>query len=573
MAVVDYNLAISKFKDVIGFDQSNTIVLVNYLSNKKITVKNTSDRFTNWASSLRLIKFVPLFESDPNFKNNNFVKLKNANSAEKEAELFSTIGKGSFGQIFKGSEHSEQVYKFIKAPEGSSEEYLENFFRGIFLEAWIQTILSSDPTYGKNIAKVIKLKRADIANGIFIIMENIPFTSEQVFKTIKSGDSNNLLTMKGMLPMFKQIAYALDHFRKSYNFFHRDFHLNNFMATEDGTIKIIDFGLSCIRLNINDGSEAIFSMPGGKGPMDSTLTQQMGSSDTGCASFDILMLITSMYELLMPRNMLDVELAIFFELLYLYVPTGFPEDFPLKMNIMSWSLAGLRSTLDHLSKKPYIDALILLDSKIANLRPNSPPRIKDTLERKRATLAKHMSEIEPNRLFWTTYPDTLNKYKTLFTNQGDPFRSFRTDIFKTICDDPVGFFRKNEIDVSNYLINSVIDAQKKINPIYIPALPNTIYLKLIDKNFKEPVVNSKDTKSMPVAKPIPHDNKLPLSLVLSSPSLVPNSGKPRAIGWVGWVSGLFNKVKAGIKKRVTGQGGRKSIKRKNLRKNRTLKYL
>jgi serine/threonine protein kinase len=451
MAVVDYNLAISKFKDVLGFDQSNTIVLVNYLSNKKITVKNSSDRFTNWASSLRLVKFVPLFESDPTLKNNDMVRLKNANSTEKEAELFSTIGKGTFGRIYKGSEHTEQVYKFIKAPEGSSEEYLENFYRGIFLEAWIQTILSSDPTYGKNIAKVIKLKRANIANGIFIIMENIPLASDTLFRAIKGGDSNHRLTLKGMLPMFKQIAYALDHFRKSYNFFHRDFHLSNFMASEDGTIKIIDFGLSCIRLTNNDGAPTIFSMPDGKAPVDDSIIQQMGSADNGCASLDILMLITSMYELLMPRNMLDVELAIFFELLYLYLPTGYP----IKLNIMTMALVGLRSTLDSLRKKPYMDALIIVNSQIANLRPNSNPRLKELLAQKQAGLAKQILEIQPTRLFWTTYPQTLNEYKSLFNSQGDPFINFRTDNFKNICDDPLAFLRENEIYVSNYLINSV----------------------------------------------------------------------------------------------------------------------
>jgi hypothetical protein len=98
-------------------------------------------------------------------------------------------------------------------------------------------------------------------------------------------------------------------------------------------------------------------------------------------------------------------------------------------------------------------------------------------------------------------------------------------------------------------------------------------LKLLDKNYKEPDVNAKYKNSMPATKPVPHDNKLPLSVVLSSGDLVPNNGKPRAVGWVGWVSGLFKKVKNAVKKRVTGHGGRKSIKSKNRRKNRTLKYL
>jgi serine/threonine protein kinase len=385
---------------------------------------------------------------------------------------------------------------------------------------------------------------------------------------IKNKDLNGLLTLKGLMPVFKQIAYALDHFRKSYNFFHRDFHLGNFMALEDGTIKIIDFGLSCIRLNNNDGVPTIYSNPTGNTPVQDILKRQMASDDNSCASLDILMLITSMYELLMPRNIFDVETSIFFELLYLYMPDGGV----VKINILSQSLVGLQTSMEYLRKKPYEDALIIVNSKIANLGPNSKLEFKEILLKKKAKLQKLLSEVTKPRLFWTTYPDSLNKYVTLFTSYGDPFINFRTENFRKICDDPLGFLTENEIYISSYLIVSVIPAQRKSNPYYLPALPNTIYLKLLDKNYKNVPNNENLKDSMPVAKQIPEDNKVPLEIVLSSGNLVPNDGLPRAVGWAGWAKGLWNKAKETVKRGVTRRGGKRAPNG-SFRKNKTLRYV
>jgi len=563
MELVGHDLAIRNFKEVLGFDQSNTIILVNYLSNTKITVKNSSDRFTNWASSLKLVNFIPVTEGDP-IKNNNIVTLKNANATAKNWDTFQTVGRGSFGRIYKGVKHSEQVYKFIKAPEGSTEDYLENFYRGIFLEAWIQTILSSDPIYGKNVAKVIKLKRANIANGVFIVMENIPLSSGALIDKIKNRDPNKLITLKGLIPVLKQIVNALDHFKKSYNFFHRDFHMANFMAADDESIKLIDFGLSCVRLNNNDGVPTIFSMPEQQQVVHNSLKQMMNSNDNSCASFDILMLITSMYDLLIPRKILDVETAIFLELLYLYMPNGGV----IKFNMMAYVLTGIRTMIDQNAKKPYVDAIFAVNTQIFNLPADASPESKKLLFQKLARYTKAFSELQETRLFWTTYPLIINQYMTFFTGYGDPFVNFKTDNFKNICDDPAGFLKENEMYITNYLVGSVLEAQRKTNPKYAVALPNTIYLKIMDKNYKEPLPENEELKnSMPVKTPVPVDNGEPLEAVLSSVDLVPNNGKPRAVGWLGWAKGLMNRAKAVVK--GTKKGG---LRGKQQRKY-TLKYL
>jgi len=48
-------------------------------------------------------------------------------------------------------------------------------------------------------------------------------------------------------PIFHTLASALQRFRDTYGFFHRDLHGGNVMVSGDGKVKIIDFGMSCMR--------------------------------------------------------------------------------------------------------------------------------------------------------------------------------------------------------------------------------------------------------------------------------------------------------------------------------------
>lgn len=307
-----YETAIANFQEVLGFDKSNTIQLVEFLENTKISGVNTHDRFTKFSRSLGLVNFKP---SVPSGNRGSINGNTNANTIIK-------IGSGTFGKIFRGQHHKELTYKLLVERSGLNAVALEEFYRGVFLEAWIQTILSSDPTHGKNIGKVLKLKRTTSPNGVFIIMEFLPLSLPKLFEFVLKNP-NGVLTMGAPLsPMLIELSTVLTYFSKHYNFFHRDLHLKNIMISV-ATVKIIDFGLSCIQFTNRNGDKVFYSMPNTIYPVaDETLTF-LESAGKSCFSYDLLTFMTSLDEYYIRQKLADLETTLFFELLYLYTkPDG-----------------------------------------------------------------------------------------------------------------------------------------------------------------------------------------------------------------------------------------------------------
>jgi serine/threonine protein kinase len=163
-------------------------------------------------------------------------------------------------------------------------EDIENYHREVYLEAYIQTVLQSDTTFGRNVATIQNMYRDEGVtryrsnHTYYYKMERIPYTIDNILQRAgrTAEDNLNLIT---------NLANILEYFDRMYSFRHRDLHANNILFAEDGSIKIIDFGLSCI---IKDGIN-------------------YAVSNTSCASYDILILITCILEYNMMNN-IEVQL-------------------------------------------------------------------------------------------------------------------------------------------------------------------------------------------------------------------------------------------------------------------------
>lgn len=152
---------------------------------------------------------------------------------------------GTFGKIYK-SEDSEFVIKEIVCNEAEQEK-LELLIREVFLELFIQTVLSKDQKCGKHVCMPHSLFRSEHSHklnapfSLFLKMEYVPTSLKQHFE-------DDDLTIIKYVNFLIDLCEILSHFEKTYKFKHRDLHVYNVLFS-DKVIKIIDFGMSRIELD------------------------------------------------------------------------------------------------------------------------------------------------------------------------------------------------------------------------------------------------------------------------------------------------------------------------------------
>jgi len=174
----------------------------------------------------------------------------------------SPLGKGSYGTVYKN--FGDYAYKFIKLSNYGSV-FFQKEVRQIFLEVFIQLLLFSDDKMGSAVCGIYAMYRT----SNFEIILKIEYIETKFSSKLKSA-----VTFEELVPIFTRIYEVLSYFRHKYNFHHGDLHPENIMF-KDGTIKIIDFGHSCVNINSINFS---------------TLANKT------CESADILLLIAYMYE-------------------------------------------------------------------------------------------------------------------------------------------------------------------------------------------------------------------------------------------------------------------------------------
>ena len=201
-----------------------------------------------------------------------------------EYDYLNYIVKGGYGIIYKG--RADTVYKSIDIDMKNKVVNREKKFREIYLEAFTQTVLQNDPTYGHNIGRIEKLYRdksltttnpeSERRYLFYIKMEHIQFIKFHLYiDSLKGRDG--LVSFAAIKPMLRQLAVVLEYFERNYGFYHCDLHRGNVLLKNDPTqLKIIDFGKACMK--------------------PTTTGRVFAVEDTPCKSYDILFFIYSFFE-------------------------------------------------------------------------------------------------------------------------------------------------------------------------------------------------------------------------------------------------------------------------------------
>jgi len=147
-------------------------------------------------------------------------------------KIIEKIGEGGMGIVYKAEDtklHREVALKFLPPATLSSQNEKDRFYR----EAQAAAALNHP-----NIAQIYAIEEID--DQMFIAMEYIK--GENLHELVNS-DHRSLLQLATAVDYVVQIAQGLKAAHDK-NIVHRDVKSANIMVTEEGSVKIMDFGLA-----------------------------------------------------------------------------------------------------------------------------------------------------------------------------------------------------------------------------------------------------------------------------------------------------------------------------------------
>lgn len=141
-------------------------------------------------------------------------------------EILRSLGSGGFGSVYLARDTWLDIKVAIKVPHKQSTELYK-----LLKEPRLQAALNHP-----NIVRVLAAeKEKDV---FFMVMEYVKGKSLE-----KLLEKEKILDCDQAVDIIRQIAYGVDHAHKN-KIIHRDLRPSNILISEEGTVKITDFGTS-----------------------------------------------------------------------------------------------------------------------------------------------------------------------------------------------------------------------------------------------------------------------------------------------------------------------------------------
>ncbi len=158
-------------------------------------------------------------------------------------EIIRSLGSGGFGSVFLAKDTWLDIKVAIKVPHKQSQELFK-----LLKEPRLQAALNHP-----NIVRMIAAEKED--KTFFMVMEYVRGkTMEKILQKEKALD------VELAIDYTKQLCAGVDHAHKN-KIIHRDLRPSNIMISEEGTVKITDFGTSAWLQNVPYASTRIGSPP------------------------------------------------------------------------------------------------------------------------------------------------------------------------------------------------------------------------------------------------------------------------------------------------------------------------